>query len=73
MIVQSIPRTVRLDTKTGSNLLQWPVDEVESLRLRSDEFKSLKAKPGSVVSLDIETATQVCVHDIYQVSKAVEF
>ncbi|NP_001304253.1 acid beta-fructofuranosidase precursor [Vigna radiata] len=59
--VQSIPRTVRLDTKTGSNLLQWPVDEVESLRLRSDEFKSLKAKPGSVVSLDIETATQLDV------------
>ncbi|KOM32606.1 hypothetical protein LR48_Vigan01g216200 [Vigna angularis] len=59
--VQSIPRTVRLDTKTGSNLLQWPVAEVESLRLRSDEFKSLKAKPGSVVSLDIETATQLDV------------
>ncbi|ESW27623.1 hypothetical protein PHAVU_003G217900 [Phaseolus vulgaris] len=59
--VQSIPRTVRLDKKTGSNLLQWPVAEVESLRLRSDEFKSLKAKPGSVVSLDIETATQLDV------------
>lgn len=64
MIVQSIPRTVELDRKTGSNLLQWPVAEVESLRLRSDEFKNLKAKPGSVVSIDIETATQVCVHDI---------
>ncbi|XP_047173586.1 acid beta-fructofuranosidase [Vigna umbellata] len=59
--VQSIPRTVRLDTKTGSNLLQWPVAEVESLRLRSDKFKSLKAKPGSVLSLDIETATQLDV------------
>lgn len=52
---------MRLDKKTGSNLLQWPVAEVESLRLRSDEFKNLKAKPGSVVSLNIETATQVCV------------
>ena len=55
---------MRLDTKTGSNLLQWPVAEVESLRLRSDEFQNLKAQPGSVVSLDVGTATQVCVHDI---------
>jgi beta-fructofuranosidase len=53
---------VKLDKKTGSNLLQWPVAEVESLRLKSDEFKNLKVKPGAVVSLDIETATQVCIH-----------
>ena len=59
--MQAIPRTVVLDRKTGSNLLQWPVQEVENLRLRSDEFKNLNAKPGSVVPLDICTATQVCV------------
>ncbi|KAE9605243.1 putative beta-fructofuranosidase [Lupinus albus] len=35
---QSIPRTVKLDKKTRSNLLQWPVAEVDTLRLRSDEF-----------------------------------
>lgn len=67
--VQSIPRTVSLDTKTGSNLLQWPVAEVESLRLRSDEFKSLKAKPGSVVSLDVETATQLDVVAEFEIDK----
>jgi len=55
---------VKLDKKTGSNLLQWPVAEVESLRLKNNEFKNLKVKPGSVVSLDIETATQVCIHII---------
>lgn len=60
---------MELDRKTGSNLLQWPVAEIESLRLRSDEFKKLKAKPGSVVSVDIETATQVCVHDIIKFLK----
>lgn len=60
---------MELDRKTGSNLLQWPVAEIESLRLRSDEFKNLKAKPGSVVSVDIETATQVCVHDIIKFLK----
>lgn len=59
-MLQSIPRIVKLDKKTGSNLIQWPVAEVESLRLRSDEFMNLKVKPGAVVSLDIGTAAQVC-------------
>ncbi|KAJ8767611.1 hypothetical protein K2173_018169 [Erythroxylum novogranatense] len=59
--LQGIPRTILLDTKTGSNLLQWPVEEVEKLRLRSQKFKKVKVKPGSVVPLDIEAATQVCI------------
>lgn len=59
--MQSIPRTVVLDRKTGSNLIQWPVKEVEQLRLRGDEFKNVNAKAGSVVPLDIGTATQVCL------------
>lgn len=50
-----------LDKKTGTNLLQWPVEEVESLRLTSSEFKDVQVKPGSVVSLDVGTATQVSV------------
>ena len=53
---------MKFDRKTGSNLLQWPVEEVDSLRLTSDEFKNLKAKPGSLVSLHVGTATRVCVH-----------
>ena len=62
LMLQGIPRTVTLDKKTGSNLIQWPAAEVDSLRLRSDEFENLKARPGSVMPLDIGTATQVCVH-----------
>lgn len=67
--VQSIPRIVKLDKKTGSNLLQWPVAEVESLRLKSDEFKNLKVKPGSVVSIDIETATQLDILAEFEIDK----
>ncbi|OIV89547.1 hypothetical protein TanjilG_19363 [Lupinus angustifolius] len=67
--VQSIPRTVKLDKKTRSNLLQWPIAEVESLRLRSDQFKSLNAKPGSVVSLDIESATQLDIVAEFEINK----
>ncbi|KAK7309037.1 hypothetical protein RJT34_05459 [Clitoria ternatea] len=67
--IQGIPRTVALDKKTGSNILQWPVAEVESLRLRSDEFKNLKAKPGSVVSLEIESATQLDIVAEFEIDK----
>ncbi|XP_019446688.1 PREDICTED: acid beta-fructofuranosidase-like isoform X1 [Lupinus angustifolius] len=67
--VQSIPRTVKLDKKTRSNLLQWPVAEVETLRLRSNEFKNLKAKPGSVVSLNIESATQLDIVAEFEINK----
>ncbi|KAL4360755.1 hypothetical protein GQ457_04G014300 [Hibiscus cannabinus] len=57
--LQTIPRTVLYDNKTGTNLLQWPVDEVESLRLNSTVFKEVVVEPGSVVPLDIGTATQL--------------
>ena len=59
--LQGIPRTVVLDTKTGSNLLQWPVEEVESLRLKSNDFNSMEMKAGSVVPLELDGATQVCM------------
>ncbi|KAI9076641.1 hypothetical protein K1719_041406 [Acacia pycnantha] len=67
--VQSIPRTVAFDRKTGSNLLQWPVEEVDKLRLRSKEFKDMKAEPGSVVPLDIEAATQLDIVAEFEINK----
>ncbi|CAJ1928345.1 unnamed protein product [Sphenostylis stenocarpa] len=71
--VQGIPRTVTLNKKTGSRLLQWPVAEVESLRLRSDEFENLKVKPGSVVPLEIETAAQLDIVAEFEIdNKALE-
>ncbi|MED6220261.1 Beta-fructofuranosidase, soluble isoenzyme I [Stylosanthes scabra] len=57
--LQTIPRTVLYDKKTGTNLLQWPVEEIDSLRLKSDEFKQVLVKPGTVVPLHIGTATQL--------------
>jgi hypothetical protein len=60
--VQSIPRTVLLDTKTGSNLLQWPVVEVENLRMSGKSFDGVALDRGSVVPLDVGKATQVTPH-----------
>lgn len=56
---QGVPRTVALDQKTGSSLLQWPVKEVNSLRLTSREFDNVELKPGSVVPLEVGPAAQV--------------
>ncbi|WCJ36490.1 Acid beta-fructofuranosidase [Euphorbia peplus] len=57
--VQTIPRTVLYDNKTGTNVIQWPVEEIESLRLNSSDFDEIVIPPGSVVPLDIGSATQL--------------
>lgn len=56
---QAIPRTVLFDVKTGSNLLIWPVEEVESLRLTNKTFTDIVVEKGSTVELDIGDANQV--------------
>ncbi|XP_038685187.1 beta-fructofuranosidase, soluble isoenzyme I-like [Tripterygium wilfordii] len=57
--VQTIPRTVLFDNKTGVNLLEWPVEEIETLRLNRTDVKDIEVGPGSVVPIDIGTATQL--------------
>ena len=49
------------DKKTGTNILQWPVKEVESLRSRSYEINDVELKPGSLVPLKISSAAQVYI------------
>jgi len=68
-IFQSIPRTVLLDTKTGTNLLQWPVEEVDSLRLSSKEFDKVEVRAGAVVPLDVDTATQLDIVAEFEIDK----
>ncbi|XP_009372889.1 acid beta-fructofuranosidase 1, vacuolar [Pyrus x bretschneideri] len=57
--LHTIPRTVLFDSKTGTNLLQWPVEEIEDLRLNSTEFTDVLVEAGTIVPLDIGTATQL--------------
>ncbi|MCL7022469.1 hypothetical protein MKW94_021360, partial [Papaver nudicaule] len=54
----AVPREVTFDKKTKTNLIQWPVEEVEDLRLSSKKFEDVKVESGSVVHLDVDTATQ---------------
>lgn len=57
--LQAVPRTVLFDTKTRSNLLQWPVEEVEKLRTSNKSFSGITIDAGSLFPLDITGATRV--------------
>ncbi|PIA50133.1 hypothetical protein AQUCO_01300697v1 [Aquilegia coerulea] len=71
--VQGIPRVVTFDKKTKTNVLQWPVQEVESLRHSSVEFDKVKVEAGSIIPLDVGTATQLdIIADLEIDSKALE-
>lgn len=61
VLFQTIPRVVTYDAKTGTNILQWPVKEVESLRTDSREYDNLLLQPGSIINLDITSGAQVCI------------
>ncbi|PKA66300.1 Beta-fructofuranosidase 1 [Apostasia shenzhenica] len=57
--LMSIPRTVLFDSQTGSNLLFWPVEEVDLLRTTVYHFAGVTVSPGSVVPLSTPAAAQV--------------
>uniref|UniRef100_A0A6I9QL18 Beta-fructofuranosidase 1-like n=1 Tax=Elaeis guineensis var. tenera TaxID=51953 RepID=A0A6I9QL18_ELAGV len=67
LTLQTIPRTVTYDDKTGRNLLQWPVDEVERLRQSSQEFSNITLGVGSVAPLDISKATQLDIEAKFEI------
>lgn len=67
-VQQAVPRTILFDKKTGRNLILWPVEEIESLRSQSHEFDKVVVEAGSVVPLDVGSATQVGV--IFLILKA---
>ncbi|KAK1285080.1 Beta-fructofuranosidase, soluble isoenzyme I [Acorus calamus] len=68
--LQTIPRVVTFDEKTQTNLLQWPVEEVEALRTDAKEFSDVKVIPGSVVPLDVGTATQLDIEAEFVIDEA---
>ncbi|CAM8997898.1 unnamed protein product [Rhodiola kirilowii] len=68
--VQSLPREVWFDNVTGTNIIQWPVEEVESLRINSTEFLGVELEPGSVVAVDIGSASQLDISAEFEIDKA---
>ncbi|VAI00003.1 unnamed protein product [Triticum turgidum subsp. durum] len=56
---QSVPRTVALDEKTRTNLLLWPVEEIETLRLNATELSDITIETGSVFHVPLRQADQL--------------
>ncbi|WOG88439.1 hypothetical protein DCAR_0207674 [Daucus carota subsp. sativus] len=67
--VQGIPRTILFDHKTGSNLLQWPVEEVNKLRSNKTVFENLEVNGGAVVPLEIGLGSQLDITAEFEVDK----
>ncbi|KAL8539585.1 hypothetical protein ACS0TY_001263 [Phlomoides rotata] len=67
--VQSIPRSIVFDKKTGNNILQWPVEEVESLRSSSVEFKDVTLVPGSIIPLEVHSPSQADIVVSFDIDK----
>ncbi|KAH9607149.1 hypothetical protein KSS87_005074, partial [Heliosperma pusillum] len=65
----AIPRTVLYDQKTGSNLILWPVEEVETLRHKSKHFDKVVVSPGSIIPLDVGSATEMDIVAEFNVDK----
>ncbi|CAM0912337.1 unnamed protein product [Alopecurus aequalis] len=64
--IQSIPRTVALDEKTRTNLLLWPVEEVEALRSNATELSGITVDTGSVFHISLRQAHQLDIEATFR-------
>jgi beta-fructofuranosidase len=56
-----MPRTLALDSKTGSNLIQWPIEEVETLRGNKVSVTDVKLDAGAILKVKGVTGRQLDV------------
>ncbi|PON48157.1 Glycoside hydrolase [Parasponia andersonii] len=65
--VQAIPRTIWLD-KDGKQLIQWPVPEIEKLRLNKVNLSNKLLKSGSVLPVSNLQALQADVEISFKIT-----
>ncbi|KAJ9179338.1 hypothetical protein P3X46_011141 [Hevea brasiliensis] len=65
--IQAIPRAVWLD-KSGKQLVQWPIEEIEMLRTNPVHLPSQDLKGGSVLEVPSVTAAQADVEITFKLS-----
>ncbi|KAL5755700.1 hypothetical protein ACOSP7_020106 [Xanthoceras sorbifolium] len=65
--IQAIPRKIWLD-KSGKQLLQWPVVEIEKLRGKQIQLPSKILKGGSVIEVSGVTAVQADIEISFEIS-----
>lgn len=56
--MQTVPRTIWLD-KSGKQLVQWPVEEIERRRGKQVNIRDKELGSGSIVEVSGITASQV--------------
>jgi beta-fructofuranosidase len=70
MYVQSIPRTVELDKKTRTNLIQWPVEEIETLRKNATDLTGITVDAGSVIRLPLHQGAQLDIEASFRLNSS---
>ncbi|KAK4795426.1 hypothetical protein SAY86_013420 [Trapa natans] len=60
--VEAIPRTIWLDS-SGKQLIHWPIEEIETLRVNKVELQKVELKQGEHVEVKGITAAQICDSD----------
>ncbi len=57
--MQTIPLTVAVDSKTGVDFINWPIEEVESLRISEQVQTGVKLDANAILKVDGATGSQV--------------
>ncbi|KAM3206117.1 hypothetical protein ACQJBY_061664 [Aegilops geniculata] len=65
--LQSIPRTVELDEKTRTNLIQWPVEELDTLRINTTDLSGITVGAGSVAFLPLHQTAQLDIEATFRI------
>ncbi|MFS8032440.1 putative beta-fructofuranosidase [Helianthus anomalus] len=68
--LMGVPRTILLDKKTKSNIIQWPVEEITALRTDATVFKKLVLEAGALVPLNLPAASQLDIVAEFELDEA---
>ncbi|VAI00038.1 unnamed protein product [Triticum turgidum subsp. durum] len=63
-----IPRKVVLDEKTGTNILQWPVEEIDTLRYNATNFSGITVESSSVITLPLRQVAQLDIEASFRLN-----
>ncbi len=55
--MQTILQTVAVDNKTGVNFINWPIEEVESLRISEQVQTGVKPDANAILKVDGATGS----------------
>ncbi|KAM3196866.1 hypothetical protein ACQJBY_072514 [Aegilops geniculata] len=66
--LQGIPRKVVLDEKTRTNILQWPVEEIDSLRYNATNFSGITIESSAVITLPLRQVAQLDIEASFRLN-----